>query len=180
MIAVRPRIIAAIGAAVALLVAIVIILALSSRLDLRTIERDKARDAVQLEQRAHVQSILNYRKASAAAQLAADANVARVVAEQGDITERTAHDYQDRLAAAAARLAGVRAQLAARTDLRSTDLVPMSIASEAACNAYGGGSCDALLAKLAIAERQAANLVNLRQWVRDQAAVQVTAEPATK
>lgn len=147
---------------------------LLSRLDLRTMERDQARDQVKVEQRAHVQSILNYRKAAAAAQVAADRNVARVTAEQTAITERRTNDYQDRLDAVDARERRVRAALAARTDLRSTDLAPMSIASEATCIAYGGTDCDALLAKFRIAERQAEQLIGLQGWVRDQSRVIVT------
>lgn len=147
---------------------------LSSRLDLRTIERDQARDQVKVEQRAHVQSILNYRKAAAAAQVVAARNVARVTAEQSAITERRTNDYQDRLDAVDARYRRVRAALAARTDLRSTNLAPMSIASEATCIAYGGTDCDALLAKLRIAERQAEQLVGLQSWVRDQSKVIMT------
>lgn len=147
---------------------------LSSRLDLRTMERDQARDHVKVEQRAHVQSILNYRKAAAGAQAAADRNVARVTAEQSAITERRTNDYQDRLDAVDARYRSVRAALAARADLRSTDLAPMSIASEATCLAYGGAGCDALLAKLRIAERQAEQLIALQGWVRDQSLVIVT------
>lgn len=144
---------------------------LSSRLDLRTMERDQARGQVKVERHAHAQSILNYRKAAAAALVAADRNVARVTAEQAAITERRTNDYQDRLDAVDARYRRVRAALAARADLRSTDLAPMSIASEATCIAYGGTDCDALLAKLRIAERQAEQLVGLQAWVRDQSKV---------
>lgn len=142
-------------------------------LNARTADRDEWRDRAVAEEKAHQQTVTNYRAASAAAQQAATANVERVKAEQAAITERTKNDYQAQLAAVDARYDRVRAQLAARTDLRSADAAPMSIASDATCRAYGGGSCDDLLAKLAIAERQAWNLVALRQWVADQAAVKV-------
>lgn len=171
MIPSQTRLIAAIGVAAVILGLTLGVFVLMSRLDLRTIERDQARGLVREEQQAHAQTVANYRAGSAAAQDAAERNVARVSAEQAAITKGTVDDYEARLAAVAARYERVRAQLAARSDLRSTDLAPVSIASEAACRAYGGGDCDALLAKLAIAERQAENLVALRAWVRGQASV---------
>lgn len=146
---------------------------LSMKVDVRTAERDTARTSLAAEQQAHKQTEANYRAASAEAQRQAADNVTRVKAQQAQITERTVNDYQARLADVDARYERVRVQLAARTDLRSSDPAPVSIASDATCRAYGGGSCDDLLAKLAIAERQAWNLVSLRQWVADQAAVQV-------
>lgn len=177
MTAARIRIIAAIVGGVGMLILILLLVLANSRLDLRTIERDQARDHAKSEALAHAQTVANYRKAAAAAQTAADRNVDRVRTEQAAITERTQNDYQARLAAVDARYDRVRAQLAARPDLRSSSLAPLSIASEATCHAYGGGDCDALLAKLAIAERQAENLVALRQWVRNQALVVVTPDP---
>lgn len=147
------------------------------RLEVRTAERDKWQTQAAAEKKAHEQTVANYRTASAAAQRQAQANVDRVKAQQAQITERTRHDYQTRLADVDARYERVRVQLAARTDLRSSDAAPVSIAADATCRAYGGGSCDELLAKLAIAERQAWNLVALREWVKRQAAVEV--EPVT-
>lgn len=180
MIPLRPRLAAAISAVTVILILIVLLFAAGSRIDLRTIERDNARAQVRMEQQAHAETVKNYRAAAAFAQEAADRKVARVTAEQAAITKRTSDDYQARLADVDARLLRARAQIAARTDLRSTNLAPVSIASAATCEAYGGGDCDALLAKLAIAERQAENLVALRQWVRDQARVTVEAVPAQK
>jgi len=101
----------------------------------------------------------------------AAANVKRVQADQAAITERTVNDYQARLADVDARYERVRTALAARTDLRSSDAAPMSIASNATCRAYGGADCDGLLAKLRIAERQAWNLIALRRWVAEQSQV---------
>lgn len=143
------------------------------KLEARTAERDKWQTQAASEKQAHEQTVANYRAASTEAQRQAQANVARVKAEQAAITERTVNDYQARLADVDARYDRVRAQLAARTDLRSSDAAPMSIASDATCRAYGGGSCDELLAKLRIAERQAWNLVALRKWAADQALVKV-------
>ena len=142
-------------------------------LNTRTADRDQWRDTAKAEKAAHDQTVSNYRSASAKAQAAAQANVARVKAEQTVITERTKNEYQARLADVDARYDRVRAQLAARSDLGSSDPAPVSLTRDATCRAYGGGSCDDLLAKLRIAERQAWNLVALRQWVVDQAAVKV-------
>ncbi|UZW54075.1 hypothetical protein NUH86_11065 [Sphingobium sp. JS3065] len=149
----------------------------SMKVEVRTAERDKARTDFAAEQQGHKQTVANYRAASAEAQRQAAANVQRVKAEQAAITERTVNDYQDRLADVGARYDRVRLQLAARTDLSSSDPAPVSITADATCRAYGGGSCDGLLAKLAIAERQAWNLVALRAWVRQQESVKV--EPVT-
>lgn len=172
----RIRLAAAVGGAAAILILLVLLFAANSRIDLLTIERDQARDGKRVEQQAHAQTILNYRKASAAAQAAADRKAERVAAEQAVITDRKEKDYEARLADVDARLRRVRAETAARTDLRSADLAPVSVASEAACQAYGGASCDGLLAKLAVAERQAANLIELRAWVREQARVTTQVE----
>ncbi|MGW8201912.1 hypothetical protein ACWGM0_05105 [Sphingomonas bisphenolicum] len=175
---IRARLAAAIGVTAVILILIVLLFAMDSRLDLRTIERDQARLQAKQSEQAHARTIESYRSASAAAQQSAERNVARVAAEQAAITKGTVHDYQARLAAVDARYERVRAQLAARSDLRSPNLAPVSIASDATCRAYGGGDCDALLAKLAIAERQAENLVALRQWVRSQARAIVETAPA--
>lgn len=152
---------------------------LAMKVEVRTAERDTARTRLAAEQQAHKQTETNYRAASAAAQRQAADNVNRVKAAQAIITERTRNEYQARLADVDARYDRVRAQLAARADLSSSDPAPVSLARNATCRAYGGGSCDDLLAKLAIAERQAWNLVALRQWVTDQAAVKVEPVPLT-
>ena len=180
MIAARIKLIASAVGFVGLLGLIVALFVLSSRIETRTIERDNARAETKAEQAAHAQTVANYRAAAALAQEAANRNVARVEAEQAAITKGTVDDYQKRLAAVDARYERVRAELATRTDLRSPDLAPLSLAGEATCRAYGGGDCDALLAKLRIAERQAENLVALRAWVSAQANVVVTPEPAVE
>ena len=144
------------------------------KLEARTADRDKWQAQAAAEKRAHEQTEANIRAASAEAQRQAQANVERVKAEQAAITERTVDDYQARLAAVDARYERVRAQLAARTDLSSSDTAPVSIASDATCRAYAGTDCDGLLAKLRIAERQAWNLVALREWTADQALVKAT------
>ncbi|QPI73946.1 hypothetical protein [Sphingobium sp. Cam5-1] len=150
---------------------------LSLKLEARTADRDQWRTTAKAEKSAHDQTVANYRAASAKAQREAEANVERVRAEQAQITERTKNDYQARLADVDARYERVRVQLAARTDLRSSDPAPVSVASDATCRAYAGTDCDGLLATLRIAERQAWNLVALRKWVADQAAVKVEPVP---
>ena len=139
----------------------------------RTADRDRWQQRATVEEQNHRQTVENYRAASAEAQRQAQENVARVKANQAAITERTANDYKARLAAVDARYERVRAQLAARTDLRSSDLAPVSIASDATCRAYGGTDCDTLLARLMVAEKQAQQLIGLQDWVRQQAAVPV-------
>ena len=154
---------------------IIVLLAANSILFLvlngRTADRDQWRDRAVAEEKAHQQSVTNFRSATAEAQRQAQANVARVKAEQAAITERTKNDYQAQLAAVDARYERVRAQLAARTDLSSTDLAPVSIASDATCRAYAGADCDTLLARLMVAEKQAVQLVALQDWVRKQSLV---------
>jgi hypothetical protein len=146
---------------------------LALKVEVRTAERDTVRTGLAAEQQAHKQTEMNYRAASAEAQRQAAANVARVKSEQAAITERNLNDYQARLADVDARYERVRAQLAARTDLRSSHAAPMSIASDATCRAYGGTDCDALLARLKAAEKQTTQLVALQEWVRQQAAVKI-------
>lgn len=164
----REGLIAALAVGIALL---------TMKVEVRTAERDTARTGLAAEQQAHKQTVVNYRTASAEAQRQAADNVQRVKAEQAQITERTRNEYQARLADVDARYDRVRAQLSARADLGSSDPAPVSLARDATCRAFGGGSCDDLLAKLAIAERQAWNLVALRQWVADQAAVKAEPTP---
>jgi hypothetical protein len=154
---------------IAVLVVIVAVLLLM--VEARTAERDSARTGRAAEQQAHQQTVANYRAATAAAQQQAAATVERVKADQTAINERNRNDYEARLADVDARYDRVRVQLAARSDLRSSDPAPVSIASEATCRAYAGADCNGLLAKLRIAERQAWNLVALRQWVTEQGAV---------
>ena len=55
------------------------------------------------EKSAHAASIANYRAAAEAARRADEANAQRVRLEQAAINERTAHDYERRIAAARAR-----------------------------------------------------------------------------
>lgn len=158
----------------ALLLAVVGTLLL--KLEARTADRDKWQTRAIAEEQAHKQTVANYRAASEEAQRQAQANVARVKADQAAITERTVNDYQARLAAVDARYDIVRRQIATQAHLSSSDPAPMSIAADATCRAYAGTDCDGLLAKLAIAERQAWNLVALREWVEDQGMVKVEPE----
>ncbi len=146
-------------------------------LNARTADRDEWRDRAVAEEKAHQQSVENFRVATAEAQRQAQANVIRVKAEQAAITERTKNDYQAQLAAVDARYDRVRAQLAARTDLGSADLAPVSIASDATCRAYAGTDCDTLLARLMVAEKQAVQLISLQDWVKRQGAVKVVPVP---
>ncbi|KKW92238.1 hypothetical protein [Sphingobium chungbukense] len=161
------------------IIGLMVALALTSmKVDVRTAERDKARTDFAAEHQAHRQTEANYRAASAEAQRQAARNVKRVEAEQIAITERTVNDLKSHYADVDTRYERVRAELAARADLRSSDPAPVSTASDATCRAYAGTDCDGLLAKLRIAERQAWNLIKLREWAAEQAAVK--AEPSAR
>ncbi len=84
---------------------------------------DLAETAKQLEasQLAHLGTIANFIDASAEAQRQAEANAARVKAEQEKITDATVSDLRSDLAAVTARFDRLRAADAARTDPRRAD-----------------------------------------------------------
>lgn len=63
--------------------------------------------ALQAEQIAHQQTVANYRAAAAEAELAAQENVARVTAEQQNINEERSRVFEQRIAGARARAAGL-------------------------------------------------------------------------
>ncbi len=79
---------------------------------------DLAGTAKQLEdsQLAHLGTIANYIDAAAEAERQAEANVARVTAEQEAITDEVTRDLRSDLAAVSARFDRLRARDAARTD----------------------------------------------------------------
>lgn len=176
MMAARVKLAVMIGVTATILILIVLCFALNSRIELRTIERDNALALARSERNALDLTIKNYRAAAKAASDMAHENVMRARTEQAAISEGKIRDLKTAYALVDARLVRARAQIAANPHLRSTEAAPMSLASDATCRAYGGGSCDELLAKLTIAERQAWNLVALRDWVRRQALVQFEPE----
>ena len=138
------------------------------------------------ERAAHSATVANYRAAAEQARREDAENVARVKSEQATINERTANDFESRIAAARARAGELRRNTASAADprLRRTAPVPSLPASAAGTPEGAGedrfseaehrsqtevaplGADDAL-----IATEQAIQLDELIRWVRRQAAV---------
>ncbi|GLI99106.1 hypothetical protein [Sphingobium sp. BS19] len=100
------------------------------------------------------------------------ANVRRVAGEQNAINERKARDIETRLGSTAARYNRLRDK--ANKGGFGDPAVP--VLPDATCKAYVGADCDGVLAKLKAAEDQTAQLIELQDWVSEQAAVNVTGE----
>jgi hypothetical protein len=128
------------------------------------------------EQDAFATTVANYRSAADQARAADQANVSRVAAEQRAINERTADEYESRLAAA--RAAAQRLRLDPKAGLgagRGASMPALSIAVGGTAEAAGKDQLpgsDAL-----IATEQAIQLDELIKWVRQQAAVDPTQDP---
>ena len=128
------------------------------------------------EQAALAGTLANVRAAAEAARAADKANAERVEAGQRAINERTASDYQDRLAAARARADRLLVNAEAKADpgTRGSPAVPgLSAAAGGSAQASGQGRLprsDALTAT-----EQAIQLDELIKWVRAQAAVDANA-----
>ena len=125
------------------------------------------------EQAVFAGTVANYRAAAEQARAADKVNADRVAAEQRAINERTAYDYQARLAAA--RAAAQRLRLAAKA---STDPGAGGIASVPGLSAPARGVAEApgqdrLPQPDALtATEQAIQLDELIKWVRAQAGVE--------
>lgn len=110
--------------------------------------------------------------ARAQAEAADRANRERVAREYNQIIERTAHDYQDRLADTRAALERVRGEYAkiAAADRGGPGAAAVPPALAARCRAVGAADCDALLAALpdllAAAESNTGQLIALQDYVR--------------
>ena len=129
------------------------------------------------EQAAGAQTVANYRAAAEAARIADAAAAERVRAEQNAINERTAHDYEMRLAAARARARRLRVEAGAPdTDPcgRAGPAVPALPA--AACGPDQTAGHDRLSdPERLIATEQALQLDELIRWVMAQAKVEPSA-----
>ena len=142
---------------------------------------------VSAERAAHGATVANYRAAAEQARAADTANIARVKAEQATINERTAYDFEIRIAAARARSERLRSGAQTReADPGSRGAAPVpGLSASAKATAKGAaenrlppaehrpqaevgplGTDDAL-----IATEQAIQLDELIKWVRQQAAV---------
>ena len=121
----------------------------------------------------------NYRAAADAARAADRANTARVAAAQQAINERTADDYQARLAAARARADRLRAQAAASAaDSGAGGGAPVSRVAAAPGGIAEIPGQDRLPHSDALtATEQAIQLDELIAWVKRQAAVDVDGKP---
>ena len=124
------------------------------------------------ERGAHVGTVASYRAAAQRARAADAANVARVKAEQSAINERTAHDYESRIAAARASSERLRREARAPADPGARRAAPMpglpASAQRAAEGAGEGGLPDS---DRLIATEQAIQLDELIQWVKRQSGV---------
>lgn len=124
---------------------------------------------------AHAATVTSYRAAAEQARQADLAHAARVKASQAAINERTANDYETRIAAARASARRLRQNAAtARANPRGGGATPvpgLSVAAEGV--AQGAGQDRLPPADALIATEQAIQLDELIKWVRRQHAVQV-------
>lgn len=148
------------------------IAALVVMLNIRTHQRDKARQLAKDTQAAFDTTVANYRAAAEKARADDLANVARVKAEQEAITERITDEYQDRIASADARYERLRANAEAYRSSARESGVPDT--SDAACRAYAGTGCEGLPALLKAAQDNTDQLLALQDWTRAQALVEVS------
>lgn len=130
------------------------------------------------EQGAHAETVANYRAAVETARAADRANVGRVAAAQRQISERTTHDLETRLAAA--RVSAHRLQLAQRAPATvggggRAAAVPGPGPAPGAAGGAAEESGFSLTDRL-IATEQAIQLDELIKWVKAQASVDADAQ----
>ena len=125
------------------------------------------------EQAAFAATVSNYRAAAQAARVADLAAAERVRAEQRAINERTANDYEARLAGARARAGRLRVETEpAAADSGRRGAAPVPGLSAAPGGAAQGPAQDRLPADDAlVATEQAIQLDELIKWVKEQARV---------
>jgi hypothetical protein len=132
------------------------------------------------ERATHAATVANYRAAAEQARQADAANAARVKGEQAAINERTAHDYQSRIAAARAAAERLRRHAGAQADPRDRGATPVPGLSAAAEGSAEGAGEDRLPEPDAlIATEQAIQLDELIKWVRRQHAIDNSGGAAT-
>jgi hypothetical protein len=121
---------------------------------------------------AHAATVTNYRAAADAARAADRANAARVAAHQNAINERTAHDFDTRLAAARAEFDRLRREGAGAADPGTRGSAELPGLSTAAAGAGQAARQDRLPPPDAlIATEQAIQLDELVKWVKAQHSV---------
>lgn len=124
------------------------------------------------QQSAFATTVANYRAAADAARAADKANANRVAAEQRTINERTAHDYEARLADARARAEQLRRQAEASANPGSRRSASVSGLSDASGGTAQASREDRLPPPDALtATEQAIQLDELIKWVKAQAKV---------
>ena len=124
------------------------------------------------EQQAHATTVANYRAAAAQARREDAENLARVSAQQSKINERTAHDFESRIAAARADAERLRrnAQAAADSGRGGGSPVP-GLPATAGAAAEAAGDHQLSADQRLTATEQAIQLDELIKWVRSQAQV---------
>ena len=153
---------------------ILALLLIAAKIDARHFRKQSAQfeQLYRGEAKAHAQTIANYRAAAERARAADRANAERVAAEQGEINERTSHDFEARLAAARARARRLREPAQATTDPGGPGSAPVpSLSASAPGLAQGPGQDRLPDPDRLIATEQAIQLDELIRWVRAQAAV---------
>ena len=140
---------------------------------------DQFEQLYRAEQSAFAGTVANYRAAADAARAADAANAVRVAAAQASINERTADDYETRLAAARARANGLRRQDAlAAADPSGGRNAPVPGLAAAPGGAAQGAGQDRLSSQDALtATEQAIQLDELIKWLKAQAAVDNSGSP---
>ena len=154
---------------------ILALLLFAAKIDVRHWKKQSERfeQLYRAEARAHAETVANYRVAAERARAADRANAERVAAQQGEINERTSHDFEARLAAARARAQRLRqsAEAASHSGGRRGAPVPgLSASAPGAAQAPGQDRLPD--ADRLTATEQAIQLDELISWVRAQAAVE--------
>jgi hypothetical protein len=126
------------------------------------------------ERGAHSATVAGYRAAAVQARAADAANAARVRADQAAINERTADDYQNRIAVSRAAAGSMRRTAAAAANPGSGGATPVPGLPAAAGGASQSAGEDRLPNSDAlIATEQAIQLDELINWVKAQGGVEV-------
>jgi hypothetical protein len=154
---------------------ILALLLIAAKIDARHFKRQSERfeQLYRGEAQAHAETVANYRLAAERARAADRANAERVAAEQGQINERTSHDFEARLAAARARAHRLRESAKAASDPGGRGSAPVpGLSAPAPGFAQAPGQDRLSDPDRLTATEQAIQLDELIRWVRAQAAVE--------
>jgi hypothetical protein len=133
------------------------------------------------EQSAFATTVANARAAADTARAADQANANRVAAAQTAINERTANDFESRLAAARADAQRLRQQSQAAADPGAGGNTPMpGLPTPAGGSAQASGQDRLPQSDALTATEQAIELDELIKWVRQQHSVDPNAQPAPR